>query len=202
MTHAFNQLYVHPHGSEGIGIIVWGSIFVSDYDLWASVVGGDALRLHFLPVRGRGTGQGMDWGKREQWMIEITQSPGFQCNCVGLHLHVSIDARKATFGQTSTAPKHLYSQGFHAVWKKLGKNRWGKENRIISEWGKGCQGMKAIFINKRTVRFLAVWPCRDKLIFAVVWFSAVSATYSKRIIKVTLQKAGSSPWHIYQKQSY
>lgn len=25
-------------------------------------MGGDALRLHFLPVRGRGAGQGMDGG--------------------------------------------------------------------------------------------------------------------------------------------
>lgn len=57
---------VHPHGSEGIGIIVWRSIFMADRDLWASVVGGDALRLHFLLVCGRGTGQGMDWGGEEK----------------------------------------------------------------------------------------------------------------------------------------
>lgn len=59
-THTFNKLHVHPHGNEGIGMIVWGFIFAADCDLLASVVGGDALRLHFLAARGRGTRRGMD----------------------------------------------------------------------------------------------------------------------------------------------
>ena len=69
-----------------LGSLYGGVFSFADCDLWACAVGGDALRLHFLPVRGRGTGQGMDWGKREQWAIEITQSSGSQCNCVGPRL--------------------------------------------------------------------------------------------------------------------
>lgn len=72
ITHTFSPatctstLEVRELGS------LYGGVFsFADCDLWACAVGGDALRLHFLPVRGRGAGQGMDWGKREQWAIEI-----------------------------------------------------------------------------------------------------------------------------------
>lgn len=49
-----NHICAHPHGSEGTGMMVWGSILAADCDLRASDVGGDALRLHFLPKRGTG----------------------------------------------------------------------------------------------------------------------------------------------------
>lgn len=59
-----DRTHARPRGCERTGTTVRGSIFTADCDLWASVVGGDALRLHFLPKRGMAAGQRMDWGKK------------------------------------------------------------------------------------------------------------------------------------------
>lgn len=186
------------HGSEGSGMAVWRSIFAADSDLCASAVGGDALRLHFLPKRGTGAGQRMDWGKREQWMIEITQSSSSQCNCVGMHLCLPWHKKSHLWSDMSsprTPLKPRLSDGL----KETGRNRWGGVNGMTGEWRKRNPGMKAIFINKGQS---GSW--RHDLVglnwFAAVWFSAVPATYCKRLIRETLQKAGSSAWHIHHEQ--
>lgn len=155
-------------------------------DLWVNVVGGDALRLHSLPVCGRGTGRGMGWGKRkEQWVMEITQSYGPQWKCVGRRLPKR--KSKPPLVRHDLPPRSSKARALKQPERNIGG--------IISEWGKGGRELKAIFINKER------WCSSLCDLVGIKWFCCVlvfSCLLLPTIIKVTLQKAGSSPWHIYQ----
>lgn len=167
ITHTFSPatctstLEVRELGS------LYGGVFsFADCDLWACAVGGDALRLHFLPVRGRGAGQGMDWGKREQWAIEIYTVLRFTMQLCG-----PASLSPSTLGTPPLVKHRLPPRTFKAKAFTQserdgggGRNSWEEENGMKSEREKRSQGRKAMFINKEQRGLLAVWPCRYKVI--------------------------------------
>lgn len=103
--------------------------------LFFVVVGGDALRLHFPPVCGRGTARdGLRTEGRVGSERKLHSSPVHNV-AVWACIFVSFCAEKKSFGQTPTAPAHLQSYSFSQRLKETGrkKNRRGKETRATSE---------------------------------------------------------------------
>lgn len=131
---------------------------------------------------GHGTRNGLRNGsktkKKEQWVIEIVQSCGSQCSCVGLHLCLARCKEKRTFGTTDQLPPCTSTQAnAFTPWERKWNHKWAREKKK-KEWGD-----EGNIYQSRPVRFLAVWPCGYKLI--LLWFGFLPTT--KRIIKVTWQ---------------
>lgn len=148
---------------------------------------------------GHSKGWTEDGGEGGQW-AKITQFSGSQCSCVGLHFCLVLCRKeKKSFGQTPTAPAHLQSYSFSQRLKETGRKKIGERKKLepqVSEWERK-EGLKAA-LSINPARFLLAWPRGYKLI--LLRFGFPQCLPPERVIKVALQKAGSSPWHIYQEQ--
>ncbi len=146
-THTFNScMYILMEVRQLESL--YGGVFslqtvISELLLWVVTLEG------YISYQCVGGAQGRGWieEKREQWMIEFAQSSGSQCNCVGLHLCLPW-YRKSHLRSDFNCPHAPLKPRLSLVLKEMGKNRWGKENWMVSVLGKRSQGIKEIFINK------------------------------------------------------
>lgn len=165
------------------------------------VVGGDALRLHFPPVCGRGTARdGLRTEGRVGSERKLHSSPVHNV-AVWACIFVSFCAEKKrkALVRHQLPPRTSKATAFHSVWKKRGGKKIGEGKKLepqVSEWERK-EGLKAA-LSINPARFLLAWPRGYKLI--LLRFGFPQCLPPERIIKVALQKAGSSPWHIYQEQ--
>ncbi len=132
---------------------------ISELVLWVVTLEG------YISYQCVGGAQGRGWieEKREQWMIEFTQSCGSQCNCVGLHLCLP-RCRKSHLGSDFNCPHAPLKPKLSHCLKETGKNRWGKENGMMSVLGRRRLGIKAIFINKEQ------WGSSQCDLVGIYWF--------------------------------
>lgn len=99
-------MYIHI-GSEGIGIIVWGSIFVCR--LWSLSLCRGWWRFETTFPTSAWEGRRARDGLRKKRAVSDRNlhSPPVHNATVWARVFVSLDAGNATFGQTSAAPTHL-----------------------------------------------------------------------------------------------
>lgn len=150
---------------------------------------------------GHSKGWTEDGGEGGQW-AKITQFSSSQCSCVGLHFCLVLcrkEKKRKALVRHQLPPRTSKATAFHSVWKKRGGKKIGEGKKLepqVSEWERK-EGLKAA-LSINPARFLLAWPRGYKLI--LLRFGFPQCLPPERIIKVALQKAGSSPWHIYQEQ--